>query len=70
MQYIDFSVFNSDEPSFNTNKFSGQRAISSNQVFGREEDDEESAESAVDKLKAGAAFLGEKAFDWGGKVNF
>lgn len=59
-----------DEPSFNTNKFSGQRAISSNQVFGREEEDDsaQGSNATVDKLKAGASFLGEKAVDWGGKL--
>jgi ADP-ribosylation factor GTPase-activating protein 2/3 len=57
-----------DEPAFNTSKFTSSRAISSNQVFGREEEEAQNSNATVEKLKAGASYLGEKAFDWGGKL--
>jgi ADP-ribosylation factor GTPase-activating protein 2/3 len=57
-----------NEPQFNAKQFTGQKAISSNQVFGREEEDDvQSSNGTVDKLKGIASNLGEKAADWGGK---
>jgi len=55
-----------DQPAFNAKQFSGQKAISSAQVFGYEEEEAPSSNGTVDKLKAVASNLGEKAADWGG----
>jgi len=63
-----FNGTKNEDSSFNANKYSGQRAISSAQVFGYEEDEPQNSNATVDKLKNVASNLGEKAVDWGGKL--
>jgi len=57
-----------EEPAFNASKYFNSRSISSAQVFGTEEEEAPSSNATVDKLKSVASNIGEKAFDWGGKL--